>query len=104
MKKFIILNENDLDTLTSGGELTIVGEDKTEVHVTTEAAYNRRKTIEELCDILIHCGAVSASQGVQKIDITDLPWGGYLCHDAPTMVTVNFNKLAEAACDYFDGK
>ena len=104
MKKTIILTEVDIDTLASGGEVTFGNENNIEIHVVTEATHNRRKDIEELRDILIRCGAVSVTNGVRKMDIQGIPWGGYLCRDHESLVTVDFNKLAKAAYDHLMGE
>lgn len=101
--KRIILTDDDISMLTSGIELTAVDENGTEIQVTTEAIHNRRTAIEELRDILIHCGAVSVTPGVQKLDLPGIPWGGYLCRDSEAEVTIDFSKLAEAAYTYFEG-
>lgn len=100
--KRIILTDVDIDMLTSGIELSVVDENGTEIQVTTEAIHNRRKAIEELRDILMHCGAVSVTNSVEKIDpLGRMPQ--YLCRNVDATVTVDFNKLAEAAYTYFEG-
>lgn len=101
--KRIILSDADIEMLCSGVELTVCDKDGTEIQVVTEETNNRRKAIEELRDILIHCSAVSVTPGVQKLDLPGIPWGGYLCRDSEAEVTIDFNKLAEAAYAYFEG-
>lgn len=102
MKKTIILDNDMLDMLTSGGEVTF-GDDNNEIHLTTQAALNRRTTIAELRDILIHSGAVSITQGVKEINLLGIPGTGYHCHDSEATVTIDYNKLAEVAYDHLMG-
>ena len=103
MKKTIILTENDLNTLTSGGEVRFGNEDSVEIHVVTEATHNLRKAIAELRDILMRCGAVSVAPDMQEID----PLGRIAEHiyrGVGAIVSVDYNKLAEAAYDHLMGE
>ena len=102
MKKTIILTENDLNTLTSGGEVAFSDDSSIEIHVVTQATSNRRKAIEKLSDILRCCNAVRVADSLQDTAL--------IAHMAEytirggSIITADYRKLAEVAYDYLVGE
>lgn len=103
MKKTIILTENDLNTLTSGGEVRFDNEDSVEIHVVTQATLNRRKAIEELRDILMRCGALTIIHAIQDFGPRD-PESSHAFVFTDATLAIDYNKLAEAAYDHLMGE